>query len=323
MYCGRETNLICYILLAYMALKAMPHPNARLTLALIALLPMSLYQAASLSPDGVTFAMSLGVATAVWRLACLEGPVPKFDLFMLFVSTICLSFTKMAYFPISLLVLMIPKKRLGDSRKYALIVGAILLCNGLTVLLWMSQFHGFPQIDLNPAMNPAAQEQFILHHPGKIFPVLIATTKTHGKEIATSVIGTFGWNEIMLPTILVVIYYALLLTSVGANGPPRYGRGAIVAFSTMIVEFSGIMAAFYIECRPVGEIALDGFQGRYLIPVLPLLIFFSGNKNITGKRFNRLLFIVAVLITAFSVLFLAQELYPGCPYSRFDYRWSD
>jgi uncharacterized membrane protein len=139
----------------------MPDPRPRLTLALIALLPMSLYQAGSLSADGVTIAMSLVVATAFWRLTFLEAPVSKLDLSALFVSTICLSLTKLSYSPISLLVLMIPPKRLGGFRRYAAIAGTLLLSNCLAIILWMSQFHGLPKVDLNPAVDPPQQERLV------------------------------------------------------------------------------------------------------------------------------------------------------------------
>ena len=111
MYFGREANLIGYIALTYAAMRMMPDSRTRLTLALIALLPMSLYQAGSLSADGMTFAMAILVATAIWRMTFGEGPASKFDLTLLFVSTVCLSLTKLTYAPISLLVLMIPAKR--------------------------------------------------------------------------------------------------------------------------------------------------------------------------------------------------------------------
>lgn len=323
MYCGREANLIGYIAVTYLALRIMPDPRARLTLTLIALLPMSLHQAGSLSADGLTIAAAIVAAAAIWRLAFLAGPASKSDLCLLFVSTLCLSFTKLAYCPISLLVLTIPAKRLGGVRRYTAVAAAILLSNCLLVLLWMWQFRGFPTVDPNPLVNPGRQEQYILHHLGNIVPLLISTTTTYGREIATGVIGAFGWNEVMLPLILVAIYYALLLISAGANGPPRYWRGAIVAISTAIVDIAFMLTAYYIECRPVGETAISGLQGRYFIPLLPLIIFFAGRENRTGPKFDRLMFAVAVLITAFSVIFLAQEFYPACPGSRFYYRWSD
>jgi uncharacterized membrane protein len=323
MYCGREGNLIGYIVLVYVGLRMMPHARCRLMLALIALLPMSLYLAGSLSADGVTIAMSILVATAVWRLTFFEGPASKFDLSLLFVSTICLSLTKLAYAPVSLLVLMIPVKRLGGPRRYAVIIAAILLSNCAAILLWMLQFRGIPLIDLNSAVNPRAQEQYILHHLGKIVPILISTASTYGREIATGVIGTFGWNELMLPLILVVIYYVLLLTPVVANGQPRYWRGTIIAASTAIITVTAMLAAYYIECRSVGDTDLAGFQGRYLIPLLPLVIFFGGPRKEGGVKFDRVLFVVAVLIGAYSVLFVGQQLYPDFPGSRFYYRFSE
>src|ERR1700722_12955138 len=323
MYCGREANLIGYVMLVYAALRMMPQPEGRLTLALIALLPMSLYQAGSLSADGVTIAMEIVVVTFVWGITFLESPVSKFDLSLLFISTICLSLTKLAYCPMALLILMIPPKRLGGFGAYAAIVGGILLCNCVAVLLWMSQFRGIPLIDLNPAINPPAQEQYLLHHLGRIVPIFISTADLYGKEIATGVIGVFGWNELMLPLVLVIIYYALLLTAAGANGRPRYWRETVIAVCTTIVTVAAMLAGYYIECRSVGENALAGFQGRYLIPVLPLMIFFGGPSKNVGKKFERVLLVVAVLITVFSVLFVAQQLYPGFPASRFYYRFSE
>ncbi|MGD0388686.1 MAG: DUF2142 domain-containing protein [Tepidisphaeraceae bacterium] len=323
MYFGREANLIGYIALVYAALRLTPSPQCRTTLALIALLPMSLHQAASLSNDATTIAMAIVVSAAVWRLSFLEGPASKSDLFLLFISTICLSFTKLVYSLTSLLVLMIPAKRLGGRRRHASIVGMILFCNCMTVVLWVSQFPSLPRINPDPSINPPQQVQYLLHHPGKIAPLLVSTAITHGKGIATGVIGMFGWNEIMMPMVLVVIYYALLLTSVGADGRPRYWRGAIVAVSTAIVEVAAILTTLYLEWTPVGERAVIGLSGRYFIPLLPLAIFLGGAGNRSGTKLDRLLLVVAALITAFSVMFLAQELYPGCPFSRFYYRWSD
>jgi uncharacterized membrane protein len=323
MYCGREANLIGYIVLVYVGLRMMPHARCRLMLALIAMLPMSLHQAGSLSADGVTIAMSIVVATVVWRLTFLEGPVSGFDLSVLFVSTICLSLTKLAYVPVSLIVLMIPAKRLGGFRRYAAITGAILISNCLAVFLWMRQFRGMPRIDLNPAVKPHEQEQYILHHLGSVAPILISTATHYGKEIGTGVIGTFGWNELMLPLILVVIYYVLLLISIWSNGRPRYWRGTIIAGFTAVITVTAMLAAYYIECRSVGDTDLAGFQGRYLIPLLPLMIFFGGPGQTAGAKFDKLLLIVAVLIGAYSVLFVGQQLYPGFPGSHFYYRFSE
>jgi uncharacterized membrane protein len=323
MYCGREANLIGYILMVWLALTWMPHPQHRLTLALVALLPMSLHQAGSLSADGMTIGLAIVVTTVIWRLTFLESEVSRTELILLFVSTISLSLTKLTYAPISLLILMIPAKRLGGSRRYAAIVASVLLCSCIAIILWMSQFRGVPKLDLNPAVNPAQQKEYILHHPDRVVPILISTVTTYGIRIISGVIGAFGWNEFALPLVLVVIYYAVLAASVAAGGVPRYWRAAIVATAVGILNLAVMLSAFYIECRPVGETAMDGFQGRYLVPLLPLAIFLGGEKENAPRKLNRLLFMVAILITTFSVLYLAQMFYPAFPGSRLYFRFSD
>jgi len=323
MYVAREANLVGYILLASVALRLMPECRARLALALIALLPMSLFLAASLSADAVTIAMSLIVASALWRLIFLPGRASNGDLALLLISTICLSLTKIAYMPISLLALAIPKNRLGNARRYRTLILMLPVYNCAAIILWMLQFHGMPSVDLNPAVNPAAQEQYILHHPGAILPILLHTMTLHGKEIFSGVVGSFGWNEILMPTVLVVIYAFILFIPVIASGPPLRWPVAIFAISIAAADLLAILIGFYIECRSVAEPAIDGVQGRYLIPLLPMLIFLLGAKPRFAPRLDRLLLIIAILISIFAVIFLAQEIYPGAPFSRFDFRWSD
>ena len=323
MYAGREVNLIGYILLVFVALRLMPDPRARLSLALIGLLPMSLYLAASLSADAVTIAMSFVVATALWRMIFLTGRASNGDIALLVVSTILLSLTKFAYAPISLLALAIPKNRLGNARQYRTLIFMLPVYNCAAIFLWMLQFHGMPSVDLNPAVRPAAQEQYILHHPGAIPPMLLHTMTLYGKEIFSGVIGSFGWNEILMPAVLVVIYAIILFIPLMTSAPPRRWGVAIFAISIAVADSLAILIDYYIQTRPLAEQTIEGFQGRYLIPLLPMLIFLLGAKPRFAPRLDRLLLIIAILISAFAVIFLAQELYPGAPFSRFDYRWSD
>jgi hypothetical protein len=53
------------------------------------------------------------------------------------------------------------------------------------------------------------------------------------------------------------------------------------------------------------------------------MIFFGGASKNAGRKIDRLLFVLALLIAAFSVLFVAQQLYPAFPGSRFYFRFSE
>src|ERR1700676_4715800 len=67
MYAGRLANLLAYILLCAWAIYLMP--GYRLLLAALALMPMSLHQAASLSVDAVAISISFVFCAYILRLA--------------------------------------------------------------------------------------------------------------------------------------------------------------------------------------------------------------------------------------------------------------
>ena len=321
MYCGRESNLIFYIALVYAALCLVPDPRPRLILGLIALLPTSLYLAGSLSADALNIADTILVAALFWRLMFVGDVASKLDRVMLFGSSIGLALMKVAYCPLLLLMLAVPVKKLGGPRRYIAFLGSLLLCNALVILLWMSQFNGLPGVNPDPSVNPHDQLQFLLHNPAKIVPILAATARTHGAELAAGVIGVFGWNELPLPVSVVVIFYLLLLLAIAPFSPPRSRAAAIVASLLAASIFAGILLIYYLDWRRVGESPIDGFQSRYLVPLLPLLIFVAGSRKELPKH-SRLIFTAAVLIGAYSIIFLIQQLYPAFPGSRFYYRFS-
>jgi uncharacterized membrane protein len=129
----------------------------------------------------------------------------------------------------------------------------------------------------------------------------------------------FGWYEYPMPLTVIVVSYLTLLLAIGV-GLPRSCRTAIVSSCSAIIVLLLIMTACYLDWTPVGESVIGGLQGRYFIPVLPLLIFLS----LSGEppKLDRSLFLIAALVSIFSVVFLAQIFYPAFPVSRFYFRLS-
>jgi len=73
MYAGRIANLIAYLILVIVAMRLLP--DFQLPLAILALMPMSLHQAASLAADGVTTGLAFVLIAYILHLA-LDRPRP-------------------------------------------------------------------------------------------------------------------------------------------------------------------------------------------------------------------------------------------------------
>ena len=96
-----------------------------------------------------------------------------------------------------------------------------------------------------------------------------------------------GWVEIQLPNIIVLGFAIVLIFSAIPNHrSPKITKRMMVTAGFIVVIVSGlVLAAMLISYTYVGADTILGVQGRYFLPVLPLvLLIVQGNKNIIVKN---------------------------------------
>jgi len=126
LFLGRLTNLLFFAFLASWAVKRTP--VAKAVFATVALLPMTLHLAASYSRDSNLLALCLLFAALVLDLAF--GPTEKISwkqLILPALAGLLIAPSKIVYFPLALLVFLIPAARLDRFSK-AIKGGFLVLC---------------------------------------------------------------------------------------------------------------------------------------------------------------------------------------------------
>lgn len=126
LFLGRLTNLLFFAFLTSWAVKRTP--VAKAVFATVALLPMTLHLAASYSRDSNLLALCLLFAALVLDLAF--GPTEKISwkqLILPALAGLLIVPSKIVYFPLALLVFLIPAARLGRFSK-AIKGGFLVLC---------------------------------------------------------------------------------------------------------------------------------------------------------------------------------------------------
>ena len=305
LYLARLANLLVYLLLATTAVRVAP--IHKWTLALVALVPMSVYLAASLSADAMTLGLSLLVFAATLNLASGNERPSRRSLLAMGLLLVLLALSKQAYLGLAGLFFLIPGKKFsGPGRRWliaALLIGLPLAisaawtysCRGLYVpALWF--------------VDPQAQFHWILKHPWSYASVV-------GKALYkwddySLMIGVFGWlGPHLLHWIRDTYWVALGLTAVldGGKPLPLGFRAKAVAFGTYAFTFA-VMATFvYLSWEKVGFTSIGGIQPRYFLPIVPLVLLLPrGGANLAGSRFSR----AVVPIVAMSVAVLAAG--PTC-----------
>lgn len=132
----------------------------------------------------------------------------------------------------------------------------------------------------------------------------VIETNTTGSAIA-SAIGVFGWSEIALPSwaFLLSLLGLIILWAGDEKGPDALSRG--VGVLVQVALFMAIVLAslffLYLQWSAVGAATIEGFQGRYLLPILPLLFYVSPfSIRLLNTKARRAVFVVAISVLSSS-----------------------
>ena len=286
---ARLANAAVYLALGLATLLVARQGRTLLMLAL--LLPMALSLGGSCSQDGIL----LGV-TALCA-ACLTRPLSSHAFWAAAGLMAVLVLAKPPYLPLAGLVAL----HAGAWRRG---VGAIALA-ALPSLAWAMYaqakagaalrhlgasvrpgplWEGAPDTTFQ-ATDPAAQLGVVLHAPWAVATHLVPAAWAEAGRLVMQMTGLLGRADLLLPAWFSALALAGLAAALvfdfaapepaslsGAAGMPARMRRrpwrAVAGAACCAATVGAIYAVQYLTWTPVGAAAVDGVQGRYLLPIL-------------------------------------------------------
>lgn len=289
-YGGRIANLLAAVLLIALAIRAAPQYGA--ILAAAALLPMSLYELASLSADAPTIVLA-------WLFtALLLSPPRRTPLIGLagFASGLC----KPAYFLIALLALVTPLR----WRQRMAILGATAL--GTLLAIAAAQRGAYnPRRGL--PVDAGAQLRCIASDPIHFAQVMLHDVVTNGRFYVEELIGRFGANELKLSPVVITLEILLLLGVALTCGAALRARVRITALAIVAMTIAGILLSQYLIWSVVCGDAIEGVQGRYFLEILPLFLAALALPRIRLRTNPWVVIAVAAVCNAMALLTLVRR----------------
>ncbi len=272
LYLGRLANLLVWIAVVRIAIRIVP--VRRWALFMLMLLPMSLYQAASMSADTPTNAVAVLFVAWVQRLACVPGSPPSSaGIAALAGLAALLGLTKPGYWPLALAVLVIPPTRFRGKVRYAVASVLVVAAAVVPSILWL--LHVRTAAPPAPGVDFTGQLAFIVNESSTYIDILIATTFKHIGIYFRTFVGILGHVNVLLPGALyVACATALLAVAVTDGGDPaelNVARRAVL-LSLFALAVASVMTMAYLGWNPVAAGTVRGVQGRYFLPLalLPL-----------------------------------------------------
>ena len=302
LWLGRLTNLLAYIALVFIAIKLMPSEKWKTIIMMIALFPMSKNLSATVSPDTVIIGFTLLTISYAMHLKFNADKIDlkQISLFGLLcmIPTVC----KIVYFPLCLLVLLIPKEKFENNTKKTL----SYILTGLIVFvpyLILNIIVNLGDYAIAIRTNMMEQCLFTASDIVRDFGIAINTMYSEFSLYLFEMIG--GWNTIELVSIVILV---MLLLEIFLNyeESEKYKfskKDKIICSIICIIEILGVVAAMYLGWTQAKQTVVEGVQGRYFLPIIPLICIILSKNKIGYEIKNKNIKYIIISIILFCIVF--------------------
>ena len=283
---ARLANVLAFALIGALAL--LLAERGRLLLLMTLSLPMTIWLAGSVSQDGLAIAVTVLGAALLTRGTCAAFWCGCAALAVLVLQ-------KPPFLPLAILPLVVAPGGLDPRSWIRPAAGAAIVA--LPGLMWSVAVAALVSVPLLPGQpyhpgplwpgDPTrlfrsaiagAQISVILHHPLQVALLPVTADGRALPSLWLQFMGVLGQLSLRLPGALYTLWSAAILSGIAALvARPRApgtrwftGLGAVVG---MLCSIELIFVALYLTWTPVGMDRIDGIQGRYFIPLLPILLF--------------------------------------------------
>ena len=305
---GRLCNLLFYALCVRLALRAATRFST--LLALCSLTPMVMQQAASYSYDTFINGLALLLLALMLRCADQKGRIRTSEYLSLLAVSMLMAPAKAVYTPILGLMIFIPAERFGGAKGKWLRIGYIWVAALAAVALF--QLGGIQNVvtsgggatNWEGAMNYSLS--WLLSHPAETVKLFVNTLRINLSEWLYQAVGSRLSGLSMEVTGWKITGYIILLVlaSLSAKGDEsRISARERVGFlgAAGLVIFL-ILLTMLLNWTTQGEQLIQGIQGRYFIPVLPLIWMSLNNRALCWKENPKRVLILCAVAVHLAVL---------------------
>lgn len=290
-YLGRLFGLIWYCFVLFWAIHLAPD-FAKNILFVVGMLPMTMQLAISYNYDSILIGTSLFLVAYILFLACEESKtnVNIKDISILLLTIMVIVPIKFVYFPLVGLGLLIPDEKFGGRKKK--IIVAVALCIFALLMMFFTRM----DVVVNSISSVGEMEadaqcytiMDIMREPVKILAMFVRTININMPFYLESMIGErLGWLEIDLPDVVSMLAVILLFMGGLQRSVEKHAWNiAERIWCFILVGLSGVMIflALLIDHIPNTSPLIEGVQGRYFIPILPVFMIMLQNHVVVIKR---------------------------------------
>lgn len=314
-YSGVFFNLLFFVVLVYLSVRFTPI-GKRVMMA-SALLPMTLHLVGSYSYDAGIIGLAYLLTALLLKAIYGTGRLGVKEVASITAVAFLLAPCKVVYSAIALLLLFVPKERFSSRKKSICFkVGVLVLMGASIVALRLPMMLDFAGVAPSDGLDYRGEESGVFYtlrdffeNPGAMFLLFVRTLASSGDMYLLTLLGgslgffqgeiASSWHFILV--FAAILGFALLRTK---NEILLSAKMRAVFAAIGIAVCLMIMLSMCLGWTFNTEVVIQGVQGRYFIPVLPLLMMAAQGGAVTASRdYTK---IILGLMALFNVMYLTR-----------------
>ncbi|UGT52794.1 DUF2142 domain-containing protein [Nocardia asteroides] len=274
----RLAGLVAYLGVVGFGLYALRERRSQWLVFTVAVLPIALFQAGTVTADTLTNALAIMVSALLLKALFVGDRLRPVETGALLAATIALPLSKPTYVLLAMLVVVVPADRLGFSGKLKLIPWVFAAVGGTLFLAWtkIASATGEGMGLMRPQhqwyeVRPGDQLKGILSDP-------VQFVHTFGESIAlrdhrwfNQFFGELGFAYVDVPAISMLACLIAFAVSFGIadrmNSTTATFKRTLIVALTVLASVAMVYVTLYMSFTPVDFYIIDGVQGRYFVPL--------------------------------------------------------
>lgn len=284
LYLGRFLILLCYLASIYRSIKKIP--GGKWILATMALLPYCLMMSGSVSYDCMVIISTLSMISCIFRLlyesreevAYVSADYKNVHVKATYIETLFWTFLVGAvkgggYLLLLPLSFMLFQK---DKKKKSLCMIAGILAAGLvSVLIFDKLLPTAPDYQFGTQAGIKLSTKFAFQQPALYLDMVLSALITYFDQLTLMTgAATLGYLEAVVPYVSVMLFMVCGgILSVFEKDQVRYKK--VYKYLYLFIIVLGLLTtpAMLLSWTDVGSHRVEGLQGRYFLPLMPLFYF--------------------------------------------------
>ena len=306
-YMTRIVNLLVSVFLLYLTIKIIPF--GKNIIFFIAIIPTTLSQIASVSPDALTITSSILFVAYLLKLIFGKDKITIKNIITLAVIGTVLGLCKIVYVPLALLTLLIPKEKYNKKRDRVLMCVLAVALPIIANLAWLGV--ASTHLSLIDNNKSDAQKLNILSNPIEYLRICFYTLYHDFDLYLMQLFGGFmehiemvhvGWINVIAYIIILII-----IVLFDKDIKDKLDKKMKITISIVLFIICGLIyTSIYMQWSTLKNYYINGVQGRYFVELLlPFMLVLGQNKLVKESGKINLVKVIAysgVLLNTVAIL---------------------